>query len=161
MIRLVRAYDLAALCCFIVMMLCVLLEVVTRNVIMVPTTWVEELSRLLFIYTVFLGAASAWYRGTHIIIDVLPRRLNKKPRLVLQLIVQIATGILMLSILGGTVYMMTYNYDAVSTALEISLSYFYLGLFFGVGGIVIFHSMQVVNTIRELGASCQASTERA
>ncbi len=154
--RLVQAYDWASLSCFVLMMSCVLLEVVTRNIIMVPTTWVEELSRLLFIYTVFLGAASAWYRGTHIIIDVLPRRLEKRPRLILKLAVECITGILMLCITGGTVYMMTYNYDAVSTALEISLAYFYLGIFLGVGGIVIIHSMQILYTIRELALSCRA-----
>ena len=152
MTRLVRAYDTAALVCFVAIMLCVLLEVVTRNVIKVPTTWVEELSRLLFVYTVFIGAAPAWYRGTHIIIDIVPRRLAKRPRLILQLLVEILTGILMLCILGGVIYMMAYNYEAVSTALEISISYFYLGLFIGTAGIVIFHGRQLLNTIRELAA---------
>ncbi len=151
--RLVRAYDTAALVCFAAIMFCVLLEVVTRNIIKIPTTWVEELSRLLFVYTVFIGAAPAWYRGTHIIIDIVPRRLPDRPRLLLQLVVEILTGILMLCILGGSVYMMAYNYEALSTALQISISFFYLGLFIGIAGIVIFHAKQLTDTIRELAAS--------
>jgi TRAP-type C4-dicarboxylate transport system permease small subunit len=54
---------------------------------------------------------------------------------------------------GGTIYMMLYNYEAVSTALEISISYFYLGLFVGVTGIIIFHVRQVAGTIADLKAN--------
>jgi TRAP-type C4-dicarboxylate transport system permease small subunit len=148
--NLVRSFDLAALICFCVMMACVLVEVVARNVIKLPTTWVEELSRLLFIWTIFLGSASAWYRGSHIIINILPRRLSDRPKLILKLIIELGTMIFLLCTWGGAIYMMLYNYEAVSTALEISISYFYLGLFIGVTGIIIFHVQQVAGTIANL-----------
>jgi TRAP-type C4-dicarboxylate transport system permease small subunit len=128
----------------------VLVEVVARNVIKLPTTWVEELSRLLFIWTIFLGSASAWYRGSHIIINILPRRLSDRPKLILKLIIELGTMIFLLCTWGGAIYMMLYNYEAVSTALEISISYFYLGLFIGVTGIIIFHVQQVAGTIANL-----------
>lgn len=148
--NLVRSFDLAALICFCVMMACVLVEVVARNVIKLPTTWVEELSRLLFIWTIFLGSASAWYRGSHIIINILPRRLNDRPKLILKLGIELGTMVFLVCTWGGAIYMMLYNYEAVSTALEISISYFYLGLFIGVTGIIIFHVRQIAGTIANL-----------
>jgi TRAP-type C4-dicarboxylate transport system permease small subunit len=151
--NLVRSFDLAALVCFCVMMACVLVEVVARNIIKLPTTWVEELSRLLFIWTIFLGSASAWYRGSHIIINILPRRLSDRPKLILKLVVELGTMGFLLCTWGGAIYMMLYNYEAVSTALEISISYFYLGLFVGVTGIIIFHVRQVAGTIANLKAN--------
>jgi len=73
---LIRVYDTGALICFCAMMGCVLLEVVARNLLHFPTTWAEELSRFMCVWTVFLGAAAAWARNTHIVIDILPRRLS-------------------------------------------------------------------------------------
>ena len=151
--NLVRFFDLAALICFCVMMACVLVEVVARNVIKLPTTWVEELSRLLFIWTIFLGSASAWYRGSHIIINVLPRRLSDRPRLILKLVIELGTFIFLACTWGGAIYMMAYNYEATSTALEISISYFYLGLFIGITGIIIFHVRQIAGTVASLKAN--------
>ena len=43
--------------------------------------------------------------------------------------------------------MMAYNYSATSTALEVSISYFYLGLFIGVTGMIIFHVLQIFETV--------------
>ena len=145
--NLVRIFDFTALICFSVMVLCVLTEVVARNVIHVPTTWVEELSRLLFIYTVFIGSASAWFRGSHIMINILPRRLKPRPQRILKLVTEMMTLVFLLCTWGGAIYMMAYNYAATSTALEISISFFYLGLFIGVTGIIIFHIRQIADTV--------------
>jgi TRAP-type C4-dicarboxylate transport system permease small subunit len=145
--HLVRVFDFTSLACFSAMMVCVLTEVVARNIIEVPTTWVEELSRLLFIYTIFIGSASAWYRGSHIIINILPRRLKARPQRILKIVVEVMTLIFLLCAWGGAIYMMVYNYSATSTALEISISYFYLGLFIGVTGILIFHIRQIAETV--------------
>ena len=154
---LVRIFDLGALLCFTVMMACVLLEVVTRNVIMMPTTWVEELSRFLFIWTIFLGSASAWYRGSHIVINIIPRRLSGRPKFFLQLVTELASLILFLCIWAGAVYLMGYNPEATSTALEIPVSYFYLALFVGVTGILIFHLRQLIGTISSLSSGSSES----
>ena len=154
---LVRIFDFTALACFSAMMVCVLTEVVARNIIEVPTTWVEELSRLLFIYTIFIGSASAWFRGSHIIIDILPRRLKPRPQRILKVVTELMTLIFLLCTWGGAIYMMLYNYSATSTALEISISYFYLGLFIGVTGIIIFHIRQIAETVT--GFKTNADTE--
>ncbi len=145
--RLVRFYDIGALTAFLAMMACVLLEVVTRNIIHIPTTWAEESSRFFCVWTVFLGSASAWFRKAHIVINIVPRRLSGRARLVLQLFSEALTGIFILCVWFGTVSIMIIQYPAKTTALEISISYFYLGLFVGASGIVIFHLGMIKETL--------------
>jgi TRAP-type C4-dicarboxylate transport system permease small subunit len=147
---LVKLYDTGALVCFCAMTGCVLLEVVARNLVHVPTTWAEEASRLFCVWTVFLGSASAWFRGSHIVIDVLPRRVGGRAHLVLRLVLDTLSGFFILSVWYGTLMIMFISYPSTTTALEISISYFYLGLFLGATGIILFQTLTMVRTVSRL-----------
>jgi len=97
-----------------------------------------------------LGSASAWFRNAHIVINIIPRRLSGRPQLLLQLVSEVLTGIFVLCVFFGSIAIMIIQYPAKTTALEISISYFYLGLFVGITGIVIFHARLVKQTISRL-----------
>lgn len=146
---LIKVYDMAALICFGAMMGCVLLEVVARNIVHFPTTWAEELSRFMCVWTVFLGAAAAWARNTHIVINILPRRLKGLPKRLLTLFNQTLSGIFILCVWVGAISIMIAQYEAKTTALEISISWFYLGLFVGATGMLIFHLLLMIRTVRD------------
>ncbi len=145
---LIKVYDLGALICFCAMMGCVLLEVVARNIVHFPTTWAEELSRFMCVWTVFLGAAAAWARSTHIVINILPRRLRGLPKRILTTMNQGLSGIFILCVWVGAILIMIEQYEAKTTALEISISWFYLGLAIGSTGMLIFHLHLMIHTIR-------------
>jgi TRAP-type C4-dicarboxylate transport system permease small subunit len=145
---LIKVYDMGALICFCAMMGCVLLAVVARNIVHFPTTWAEELSRFMCVWTVFLGAAAAWARNTHIVIDILPRRLQGLPKRWLTLMNQSLSGIFILCVWIGAIFIMIEQYAAKTTALEISISWFYLGLFVGSTGMLIFHLHLMIRTLR-------------
>lgn len=145
---LIKAYDLGALICFCAMMGCVLLEVVARNIVHFPTTWAEELSRFMCVWTVFLGAAAAWARNTHIVINILPRRLKGLPKRMLTLMNQTLSGIFILCVWVGSIFIMIAQYEAKTTALEISISWFYFGLFVGSTGMLTFHLYLMIRSIR-------------
>jgi TRAP-type C4-dicarboxylate transport system permease small subunit len=130
------------------MMGCVLLEVVARNIVHFPTTWAEELSRFMCVWTVFLGAAAAWARNTHIVINILPRRLKGLPKRMLTIMNQSLSAIFILCVWGGAISIMIAQYEAKTTALEISISWFYLGLCAGTTGMLIFHLHLMIRTIR-------------
>mgnify|MGYP001059539533 FL=1 len=148
MLWLVRAYDAGALLCFAAMMACVLLEVVARNIIHFPTTWAEELSRFMCVWTVFLGSAAAWYRGAHIVVNVLPRRLKDRPKKFLMLLIHALSGVFLLCVWVGSIQIMFSQHHVKTSAMEISISWFYLGLFVGSSGMLIFHAQQLLQTIR-------------
>jgi TRAP-type C4-dicarboxylate transport system permease small subunit len=46
-------------------------QVLLRYVFSNPVAWIEEMSRYLFVWIVFLGAALAFRRGEHIQVDIL------------------------------------------------------------------------------------------
>ena len=146
---LLRFFDVGAMLCFCVMMACILIEVVGRNLLHLPTTWAEESSRLFCVWTVFLGAASAWHRNSHIVIQVLSTRLKGRAKQGAQIMASVLTGIFLVSIWFGTLLIMKISYPSKTTALEISISYFYLGLFLGISGMVIFHFNTLVGLIRK------------
>lgn len=152
---LLRFYDISALVCFLGMFGCVLIEVVSRNIIHIPTTWAEESSRLLCVWSVFLGSASAWYRGSHILINVLLYRLKGTPKATLELVVNLITLVFLALVWYGTLSLMKISYPTKTTSLEISISYFYLGLFLGLTGMFIFQVHNIAMIVKRFQQPAQ------
>ena len=158
---LLRFFDIGALVCFSAMMVCILIEVVSRNLLNLPTTWAEEASRLMCVWSVFLGSASAWRRGAHIVINVVLDRLGRRGAAMLRLVVDVLSLVFLVCVWVGTLYIMKISYPSKTTALEISISYFYLGLFLGITGMVVFQAANFVSTARALsGRGPAAAQER-
>jgi TRAP-type transport system small permease protein len=57
---------------FIAVLLVVCAQIVSRFVLSISVPWTEDVSRLLFIYLVYLGAAVAFHERTMIVIDTVP-----------------------------------------------------------------------------------------
>lgn len=57
---------------FATMILAVTLQVLARNVILVPMIWTSDLAQLTFTWLIFLGAAVGLRLGMHYNVDVLP-----------------------------------------------------------------------------------------
>ncbi len=152
--HILRFYDWGALITFSAMMACILIEVLSRNLLHAPTAWAEESSRLFFIWSVFLGSASAWYRGSHIIIQVLISRLFGRVRLSFKIMVDVLNAIFLVSVWAGTIGIMYVSRHHKTTALEIRISVFYLALLLGLTGILVFHFNDMIQTFRKwFGAS--------
>jgi TRAP-type C4-dicarboxylate transport system permease small subunit len=100
------------------------------------------------VWAVFLGSASAWYRGAHIVVNVLPRRLKNLPKKCLMILIHSLSGLFLLCVWVGSIQIMYSQYPSKTSAMEISISWFYLGLFVGSTGMLIFHIQQVLRTIR-------------
>ena len=136
--KLLKCYDIGALISFCAMFCCIGVEVISRNIIMLPTTWAEEMGRFFCVWSVFLGSASAWYRGSHIAIAIMVTRLTGSAKQALIWFVEVACAMFLIAIWVGTLLMMYESYETTTTALEMSISFFYLGLFLGLTGMVIF-----------------------
>ncbi|MDD4229737.1 MAG: TRAP transporter small permease [Aminobacterium sp.] len=64
-------------------------EVIARYVFNSPTIWAQEVSIILFIWTMLAGAAYTLQVGKHVQIDLLTIRLSKKTQSFLELITSI------------------------------------------------------------------------
>jgi TRAP-type transport system small permease protein len=95
-----RAADTAMALCLAVMALAVFINVVLRYGFGSGIAVSEELSRLLFVWLVFIGAAAAYPRGEHMAFTSLWSVLQNKPRalaalaIALRVLVLLACGLL-------------------------------------------------------------------
>lgn len=82
----------------------VILQVTFRFVINSPLPWPEELSRLVFIYLVFIGGAASSRSNTHISIDLLDNMLpSGRVRHFFSLVRNILTAIVLVTAAYGAV----------------------------------------------------------
>jgi TRAP-type transport system small permease protein len=86
-----RLTDGSAVALFAATLLLVNVQIVCRFVLSVSVPWTEEVSRLLFIWLAYLGAAIGLREGTMIVIDTLPLMLGPAAKAVLDPFVRIVS----------------------------------------------------------------------
>lgn len=93
MLRKLLGNAVEGLCLVLMAMLAVdlMLGVFSRYVLFRTFTWYDEIARLCFVWLVFLGAAVGVKRGAHfglhLVVDLLPARLQRGARLLTPLVV--------------------------------------------------------------------------
>jgi len=75
-----RGSDGLAIALFVAILLLVNFQILCRFVLSISVPWTEEVSRLIFIWLAYLGAAIGMREGTLIVIDTLPHVLGPGPR---------------------------------------------------------------------------------
>jgi TRAP-type C4-dicarboxylate transport system permease small subunit len=73
-----RLVDRIAVALFAGILLLVNLQIVSRFVLSISVPWTEEVSRLVFIWLAYIGAAIGLREGTLIVIDTLPQMLGPR-----------------------------------------------------------------------------------
>jgi len=73
-----RGIDLLLIVMIVAVFAEVLLEVFFRYVLHRPLSWGGELSQTILVWITFIGAATALFRGEHMTIDLLVRRLSSE-----------------------------------------------------------------------------------
>ena len=75
-----RGSDGLAIALFVAILVLVNFQILCRFVLSVSVPWTEEVSRLVFIWLAYLGAAIGMREGTLIVIDTLPQVLGPRAR---------------------------------------------------------------------------------
>jgi len=118
----------------------VFLGVFSRYVLQATFQWYDEVARLCFVWTVFLGAAVAVRRGAHfrlhLLIDRFGPRLRHATDLLVGLLVVVFGGVLV----AGGVAMWPVARRQVTDSLELSMLWFYGALPVG-GALMILFSL--------------------
>jgi TRAP-type C4-dicarboxylate transport system permease small subunit len=124
----------------------VLWQVFTRWVLNDPSSYTEELARYLLIWVGLLGAAYASGKKMHLAIDLLPSKLEGRPRHLLEIAIELCVFLFAVAVMtvGGIRLMsLAFLMGQVSAALGIPLGYVYLVL--PLSGILIaFYSLESI-----------------
>jgi TRAP-type C4-dicarboxylate transport system permease small subunit len=124
-----RGVNAVTTVAFIVMVVCLLMEVAARDVLKVPAVWTEELAGSLFLWVIFLGAARAAHLRQHIQVDFLLDRAPRALADVLRLAIAVLMWVFAAVLLVGGVQMTRLTWDNYSQTVDwLRIGYSYLAL---------------------------------
>lgn len=109
--------------------LCIIYQVVARNVLPRAPTWTEEAARYLFIYMVACGCGVSVRAGEFVGVDLILLRLPGKARNVILLAMYAGLAIFCFWYLKRSVMPFAiFNYRYISTALQMPMQYVFFAL---------------------------------
>ena len=108
-----------------VMVVALAIQVFFRFVIQDPPPWTEELARYVFVWITFLGAAVAYRRGTHIVVDTILHLLSPRVRAVLAWMVDVLVFISLVTLLITGIGIVQATSNVRATMLQIPMSFVY------------------------------------
>ena len=133
-----------------VMVVTVALQVFTRFVLQDPLSWTEELARYAFVWITFLGAAVAYRRGSHIVVETIIMLLPRGAQAALAWVVDalMVAALLVLLVQGIGIVEATANVQA--TMLQVPMSWIYASVPVSAG---IMLAYQAERTLRRISCT--------
>jgi len=128
--------EVAITVCMGYFTLATVLQVVFRFVLQMPAAWTDETARYSFIWMMFLGAAVAVKKNTHISVDILQaviknpaakKALNMTTKSIFLIFTIICT------VVGVQVCLLILQFPQTSPVLEISMFWVYVSMPVGMG----------------------------
>lgn len=101
--RLDRLVDGAAILAFVAILVLVNVQIVCRFVLSLSVPWTEEVSRLVFVWLAYLGAAIGFREGSLIVIDTLPEVLGARARRLLAPAVRVISLAVVVVLFGASI----------------------------------------------------------
>ncbi|GAK05132.1 LOW QUALITY PROTEIN: TRAP-type C4-dicarboxylate transport system, small permease component [Geomicrobium sp. JCM 19037] len=129
----------AAALFFIVFVVCIFLQLLSRYVPTITLLWPAEVATYAFIWMVFLGAAVMVYHQEHFKIDYLFEKLQGRALLTVKMISHILIGGfgLMMIVHGSSLYQLFWEWT-VNTLPELQQGYLWLALPVAGFGMLLF-----------------------
>lgn len=110
---------------FVAMLLVLILQIFSRQILNVPMKWSEEFARFLFVYVGYFGVSSAIKENQHVYIDFFVTKLPEKFQTIIHYILQsLILGILLLMFYIG-LNMTIRKIPVPIVSLNISYAYMY------------------------------------
>jgi TRAP-type transport system small permease protein len=152
-----RLTDGSAVALFAATLVLVNVQIVCRFVLSISVPWTEEISRLLFIWLAYLGAAIGLREGTMIVIDTLPQLLGPRGRAWLAVPVRIVSVAVILFLFAASVPLVRSVWSTTLPTVDwISNGWAYLAFTVSFG-LMLVHS--IVPLLRGLKPAPKAVTQ--
>ena len=116
---------------FFLLLVCVLWQVLSRYLLASPSTFTDEMARLLFIWSGLLGAAYAAGQKQHLCIDLLPSTLTGVAKQRLLIVIELGCGLFALLVLvGGGSLLLTkvFSTGQLTPVMGISMAFGYAAI---------------------------------
>jgi TRAP-type C4-dicarboxylate transport system permease small subunit len=133
------------------MLLATIGQVLFRYVLKISVPWTEELARILFIMTMFLGIAIAIREDEHIVVDFLFKKMNRRLQAFGHIVFNLAIFILLCYLASGTLTMTKVTWESYMIALEwVRTGYLYFIEFIAILLMMLYVVFKVIGNIKIL-----------
>ncbi|MDN5344086.1 MAG: hypothetical protein PWQ18_197 [Clostridia bacterium] len=126
------------------------LQVIFRYVLNNSLTWSEELTRYLFIWSVFIAAPVALVRKMHMGVDIIFNRLPGKVQIFTAAIIDLCVAIFALALVNYGFKLTSITMNQPSPAMRIPMGYVYLAIPFGSLFLTWFSLDSCLQNLRQL-----------
>jgi TRAP-type C4-dicarboxylate transport system permease small subunit len=134
-------------------------QVLFRYVLKIPVPWTEELARILFILSMFLGIAIAIREKEHIVVNFLFKKLNPRAQAVGHIVFDAAILILLCFLARGTLSMVKMMWNSYMIALDwIRTAYLYMGEFIAIFFMMFYVVLEILENVQVLRLGKEAKT---
>lgn len=155
-----KACDYFSIFLFVLMSVVVSIQIFARFILNVGVPWTEELSRLTFIFLVFIGSSIAVREKTMIAIDLLPSKFSGRKRAVFDLFIQIFDIIVVVILLRGSLAMTKTASKTVLSTLEwISNAWLYIPMDISLILILLYSCLTIFGLVRTIIGTSSAKME--
>lgn len=138
-----RVLEGAVICSFVVMMLSVCIQVVSRYALPWSPSWTEELARFCFIYMVSLGAGLAIKDKSYVRVGVIFDRLTPKSRIKLEVFILSCIGLLMGTMLYFSVPLIRIVTLQQSASMKLNMGLVYFSMF-AMSALVLYYVIREI-----------------
>jgi TRAP-type transport system small permease protein len=136
--------------CIAAIVLITLAAVWWRYVLDNPLSWIEQVSNMLFIWVVFIGAAVLYRQNLHIGVDIFLGMLNDRQRAIWKWVIEIGN---LLFIVVLFIYSLKLTIDVLPNtagALDISPAYYYAAAPVACVMMMLYFAEKVVDPVKRL-----------
>ena len=123
-------------------------QVFARYILGDPPAWTEEVARYIFTWQIFLGAALAFGRGSHIVVDAVMAMLGQKASRIFATLSYLASLALMIPLVkfGFAMVELTSNTWATASGVNIGVVYAALPVGAAIGSLYLV--LNLVHVVR-------------
>ncbi|MDD1775941.1 MAG: TRAP transporter small permease [Candidatus Methanomethylicus sp.] len=135
---LAKFYEWVGMVSFAGAFLCLMGEIICRELFGYSIAWSGELAGIFGVWTVFCGAAAVWYKREHIIINALLYQLSDKGKAIVLFPANILVLLFAFIICYGSFDMMFQQAHVVTPAMGMNMAWLYFSLFLSSCGYILF-----------------------
>jgi len=138
---------------FIAMVVIVIVQVISRSLSWMYLDWAFEIAGFLFVATIFLGAALAMRMNEHIRLEFLLSWLSPRPRLALELALDLLAAVFLVAVAVGAYQMTGTTWEVRNVEVEwMRTGHMYAALLLATLLTMIYLIANMARHLRELNA---------
>ncbi len=143
-----RAYVAVLFLSFSAIIVCVILQILSRYIFNQPLIWTEEISLFAFCWFTFAGSAACSWENSHLEVDFFYNRMGTGLKKFADVCIGLLISVLSIFLIWVAVIAMKAQDGITSVALRLPIPWYTMAIFLGFIGMTLFTLYHLVNRIK-------------